>query len=382
MTAAKRRLFLLFIVFSLLLGIIFVYSTQYHNEISQHLSTDNTAFIPNTPDSHFPIATPSPTPGILLPDSPKQHTLSGGIHVFQTFNNCGPAALSMALSYYSIFETQYTLGRALRPYQHPQGDNDDKSVTLSELAQKAADYTLLAYHRPNGTIDIVKQFIAHDMPVVTRTWLKPDDDIGHYRVIKGYDDVTGEIIQDDSLQGKNLRYSYDQFTILWKKFSYEYLVFVPPEKKEIAEAILGPNVDERYAWEAAHSLASQDLQNDPADIYAAFNLAVASYHTGNYRQAINEFEKVKTQLPFRMLWYQIEPIKAYYELGEYEELFALTESILGNQNRAFSELYYYRGQAYETQQLYPLARAEYEKAVRYNTEYKPATEALAAIRNR
>ena len=94
----------------------------------------------------------------------------------------------MALSYFGINETQQTLGQALRPFQNPQGDNDDKSVTLDELAKKAEGYRLLTYHRPAGDIEKLKLFIANDMPVITRTWLKLNDDIGHYRLIRGYDD--------------------------------------------------------------------------------------------------------------------------------------------------------------------------------------------------
>lgn len=331
------------------------------------------------PDSHFPATTPTPTPGLRLPIPPVQKILPGGTHVFQTFNNCGPAALSMALSYFGIHETQQKLGKELRPYQNAQGDNDDKSVTLSELAQLAPEYNLLAYHRPNGTLEIVKQFIAHDMPVVTRTWLKPNDDIGHFRVIKGYDDATGEFIQDDSLQGKNLRYSYTVFNELWKKFSYEYVVFVAPEKQEIAQAILGANTNEKFAWNAAVRLSQEEIALNPDDIYARFNLSVAYYHTGNYQQSVDEFEQIKTRLPFRMLWYQIEPILSYYEIGAYDTVFAVTDGVLKNQNRAFSELYFIRGQAYEKQQRIPQAITEYQKAVLYNSTYKPAITALANL---
>ncbi len=331
------------------------------------------------PDSHFPATTPTPTPGLRLPTPPEQKILPGGTHVFQTFNNCGPAAMSMALSYFGINETQQKLGELLRPYQNKQGDNDDKSVTLSELARLAPEYNLLAYHRPNGTLEIVKQFIAHDMPVVTRTWLKPNDDIGHFRVIKGYDDATGEFIQDDSLQGKNLRYSYTLFIDLWKKFSYEYVVFVPREKQEIAEAILGTNTDEKFAWNAAVRLSQEEIAVNPDDVYARFNLSVAYYHTGNYQQSVKEFEQIEARLPFRMLWYQIEPILSYYEIGAYDTLFAVTDGVLKNQNRAFSELYFIRGQAYEQQQRIPQAIAEYRKAVLYNSAYKPAITALAKL---
>ncbi len=51
------------------------------------------------------VGQPTPT------DIPHRKVLSGGKHVYQTFNNCGPASLSMALSYYSINISQEDLGR-------------------------------------------------------------------------------------------------------------------------------------------------------------------------------------------------------------------------------------------------------------------------------
>lgn len=321
-----------------------------------------------------PTRTPTPTPVLLQPAHTK--ILENDYHIFQTFNNCGPAAMSMALSYYGINRTQQELGQSLRPYQNPQGNNDDKSVTLSELAQKSKEYGLVPFHRPNGTIEIVKKFLTYDMPVVTRTLLRENEDIGHYRVIKGYDDTTGVFIQDDSLQGKNLQYTYDEFRTLWKQFNYEYLVLAPQEKVYIAELILGVDIDARVSWTIAAAAAQVMADNNPDDIYSRFNLSVALYHTGDYEQAVKEFETVEYRLPFRTLWYQIEPILAYYELGNYDRVFAVTDRILNNHNRAFSELYLIRGEIYKKQGNIQKAKEEFGKAVRYNINLKSAHEAL------
>src|SRR3989344_5350984 len=71
-----------------------------------------------------PILKADPT----LPPSESAKVLIGGTQVFQTYNNCGPAALSMALSYYGIKASQHELGDILRPYQQAQGNNDDKTT--------------------------------------------------------------------------------------------------------------------------------------------------------------------------------------------------------------------------------------------------------------
>jgi len=328
-----------------------------------------------------PTATPS------LPPIPSSKVLSnGGYHIFQTFNNCGPAALSMTLRFYGINATQNELGNALRPYQVAGGNNDDKSVTLEELAEKSKEYGFTPYHRPMGNPEIVKQFIANDIPVIARTWTKPDEDIGHYRIIKGYDETAGTFLQDDSLQNKNLTYTYADFNEIWKKFNYEYLVIVPKDKLEIAEQILGENTNAQTAWQSAVANSKSELSNNPndlpagrQDIYARFNLSVAYFNTVQYQSAVEEFEKIENQLPFRTLWYQIEPIEAYYELGNYDRVFQITDKVLNNYNRAFSELYVLRGRIYQKQGNIEAAHSEFEKAVLYNSNLKEASDLLNSI---
>lgn len=321
----------------------------------------------------------SPTPQITVQPHLISKILINEYHVFQTFNNCGPAALSMALSYYGINIGQEELGQELRPYQNPQGDNDDKSVILEELGEKAKEYDLIPYHRPNGNIEIIKKFVTYDIPLVTRTLTNIYEDIGHYRVVKGYNDETGQIIQDDSLQNKNLWFSYADFSSLWKRFNFEYLVLAPKEKQEIVEAILGEDKDPKSAWQKAAQNAQRQLETDSQDIYARFNLSVALYNIGDFKKSVEEFEKVENQLPFRTLWYQIEPIQAYYQLGNYERVFELTDTILNNWNLAFSELYHLRGQIFLKQNNPESARREFEKAVFYNRYFKPAQETLKTL---
>jgi len=317
-----------------------------------------------------------PTPAL---STPPQKTLQNNYFVSQSFNNCGPASLSMMLSYFNIHETQEKLGSQLRPYQNPYGDNDDKSVTLNELAQIAKEYKLIPYHRPNGNINLLKQFIAHGIPVLTRTWLNPDEDIGHYRVVKGYNDTEKIIIQDDSYQGPDITYSYDEFNLMWEKFNYEYLVIVPQNKKRIAQTIIGKNLDQKFAWQEALSRNQKMQEQNPSDIYSKFNIAIASFYLNDYKSAVKEFEEVQSQLPARTLWYQKEPIVAYYNLGQYDKVLSLTDTILNSDNRAYSELYILRGNIYKKQGNLEAARQEFETALYYNTNLKEAQQALRSL---
>jgi len=322
---------------------------------------------------------PSSVPSYSLKPLLPEKILENDYHIFQTFNNCGPAALSMALSYYGIKVSQEVLGQQLRPYQNTWGDNDDKSVTLDELADKALEYNLTPYHRPNGSIELIKQFISYDMPVVTITLSKAEDDIGHYRVVKGYDDIAEELIQDDSLQGKNLRYTYPEFLNLWKTFNYEYLVLVPQGKEEIAKTIMGEDFDLLSSWKKAVKNTKADLAKNLNDAILRFNLSVALYYAGDYKNSVLEFEKVESKLTFRTLWYQIEPIQAFYELGNYPRVFSITDAILNDHNRAFSELYMIRGEIYEKQGNVEAAKKEFENAIFYNKNLKAAQQLLQSV---
>ncbi len=345
--------FFVVLIFSLSLVLIFVKS-------------QSTQILNPSGNVGFENSSPTETQNIVLEKSTQRKILTNDYHIFQTFNNCGPAALSMALSYYVISVSQQELGNDLRPYQIPRGDNDDKSVTLDELAEKSKEYGFIPFHRPMGNKDLIKYFITYDMPVITRTWTKPNEDIGHYRIVKGYDEKKGVLIQDDSLQNKNLEYTYSDFNEIWKKFNFEYLVLVSKEKKIVAEQILGVDLDEKVAWQKAAENSKKELLENPGDIYARFNLSVAHYNIGEFQKSVEEFEKVENQLPFRTLWYQIEPIQAYFELGNYTKVFEITDRILNNHNRAFSELYILRGQIYKSQGNIDAARNEFEKALFYN----------------
>lgn len=333
------------------------------------------------PSNRVLAPSPAEIQEVNLKKPPSKKTINNDYFVIQTFNNCGPASLSMMLSYFGINIDQQELAAQLRPYNNENGDNDDKSVTIPEMANKAQEYDLITFHRPGGDTKLIKQFITYDIPVLTRTWLSLGEDIGHYRIIKGFDDEEKVIIQDDSYQGKNLLFSYDDFDTLWSKYNYEYMVAVPKDKKKIAEKIIGRNLDEEFAWKQALSRSEKELAENPEDVYARFNAAIASYYLNDYKRTVEEYEKIENQLPFRTLWYQKEPIDAYFRLGKYERVLNITSSILNNENRAFSELYMLRGKIFQSQGQNDLAAEEFENAVKYHNRMEEARLALSSMKD-
>jgi tetratricopeptide (TPR) repeat protein len=89
---------------------------------------------------------------------------------------------------------------------------------------------------------------------------------------------------------------------------------------------------------------------------------------------------VAEQMPTRMLWYQIQPIEAYLQTGNFEKVFELTDSILSGPNKAFSELYLLRGEAYERLGEPQKALREYELALLYNKNLEVAQSKVREMR--
>jgi tetratricopeptide (TPR) repeat protein len=190
-----------------------------------------------------------------------------------------------------------------------------------------------------------------------------------------------EFIQDDSYEGQNLRFSYDSFLSLWQAFNYEYLILVSPDKKNVVEQILQDQKNPSVAWKLAYTRALQESEDQPENIYPLFNQSVALYHLGEYQKSIETYELVAGRLPRRMLWYQLQPIQSYLEIGSYDKVYTLTGQILNNENRGYSELYLIRGDAYLRQGDRERAREEYERAVFYNQNLSEAQQALESLVN-
>jgi tetratricopeptide (TPR) repeat protein len=315
---------------------------------------------------------------------PTKVLLNDNYYVGQTFNNCGPAALSMDLSFYGVDVSQEALAAILRPDNNDTGKGDEKSTPPEDIAAQAEQYDgLVAYYRPAGNIELLKKLVAAGFPVIVRTLYMPTDQVAHYRVIKGYDDTTGDIIDEDGFQGPNVHYTYNQFLSLWKYYNYEYIVLATPAKQAELESILGSEVGSQSAWQLAAQNAQADIKYDSSDVLATFNLSVADYYLGNYTESVQEFETAQSSglLPPDALWYQIEPIESYYELGEYDKVFSLSQSVFDQGDIAVPELYVLRGESYEKEGNTAAAKTQFELALQYNKNLQSAKDALTALGN-
>jgi ABC-type bacteriocin/lantibiotic exporter with double-glycine peptidase domain len=157
----------------------------------------------------------------------------------QTYNNCGPCSIAILLGYYDHWITQQEVNEQVPP-----------GPSLCEIVEYVSLYELMAraYVPPpsRGPILAVRRLLANGIPVISNQLLEPDSHVGHYRVIRGYDDASRTFISDDPLQrlGSGFRITYDTFDELSEPGAAVIPVY-PPEADPLVQSLMG----ESYMWE-------------------------------------------------------------------------------------------------------------------------------------
>jgi hypothetical protein len=325
-----------------------------------------------------PTETPSPTP-----TPPSRVLLTGIRHERQAWNNCGPTTLAMALSAWGRTETQTAIAPVLKP------DPEDKHVAIGQMADYAEGLGFKATVRANGTVEGLKEFVRAGIPVIVRTWYVRDarDQLGHYRLVIGYDDATQTFDLYDSLYNPPTTMSYDELYELWRVFAWSYLVIVPQEQWETVSTILGPDLDNATMFEQALARVREELETPPASclIYAAcsdwvtfswFTIGANLTALGRHEEAAAAYDQARALgLHYRMLWYQHGPYESYHAIGRYDDVIALANATLASAKN-LEESYYWRARARLAQGDTAGATADLRTALRYHRGWAPATALL------
>lgn len=332
-----------------------------------------------------PTSTPSPSPTPTL-TPPPYFTLTGVRPERQGWNNCGPTTLTMALSYWGRDETQYDAASALKP------DPEDKNVSPWEMESYARGLGLGAIVRVGGTLERLKALVRAGFPVIVETWYVRDarDQLGHYRLIVGYDNGAGQFLTYDSLHGPDVTIGYQELDELWRVFNRTYLVIYAPEQWDALAAVLGPDLDDAGMYERALETARSEAGTtregcvayaDCADwvTFSWFNAGSSLTWLGRHAEAVAAYDQARQLgLHYRMLWYQFGPYESYQAVGRYDEVIALASATLNTASN-LEESYYWRGMARLAQGDADGARADFEAALRYHRDWSPALAALAGV---
>ena len=333
-------------------------------------------------------AAPADAPAPL----PTAVALTGLRHAWQTWNNCGPATLATNLSYYGGTLDQAAIGAVLR--RSP----DDKNVSPEELAAFAQAQGMQAIVRVNGSASLLRALVAAGYPVLIETWLEeqPNDGMGHYRLITGYDDaaqawiaydsyVSSGLVQggakDGSVAGdyRGIYFPYAQAAAWWKVFNYTYVLVYPPAAAANVQAILGAAFEGGGQWAAAEATARAELAANPGDAFAWFNLGSSLWAQNRAAQAADAFDQARALgLPWRMLWYQFAPFAAYSAVGRHQDVVTLADATLANTD-SVEEIYYWKARALAAQGDSAGARAALDRALALYPGYGDAATLRAAI---
>jgi len=332
---------------------------------------------------------PTPTPRPVAtaarpPVFPATKQLAGLTHHWQTWNNCGPATLSMNLSYFGIKVGQDKIGAVLRP------EKDDKNVSPEELVEFARLQGLHALVRVNGDATRVKALLAAGIPVLVETWYEPEpnDGMGHYRLIVGYDDAARTWIAYDSYDShgikkgeaySGIRLPYDSFDGLWKVFGRTYLAIYDESRAAAITDVLGTDLEETAMWQRALAEDLAEVQSNPKDAFAWFNVGTDHVALGDFKAAAEAYDTARRmKLPWRMLWYQFGPFRAYYEVGRHKEVISLADITIKTAVND-EELFFWKGLAQKALGDLVGAKASFEQAVKLRPTYQDAQSELAGI---
>jgi len=362
-------------------------SASMNTEATSSVLQDESKEIESSPTSEPPSATPTPTP---LPIAPAAR-VSGLVHHFQSWNNCGPATLAMALSYFDIFQDQEQTASILKP------DPEDRNVSPSEMEDYVNNRTnLRATSRTNGDLDILRRLLSVGLPVIIELGLDPPGEYrwmgwyGHYLLVVAYDDSEDQVWVYDSwfgtsaVPGENANtdgriISYVELDEYWRQFGRNYVVLYEPSDQATVSEIIGPAMDDVRMWKDALARTQEELLQEEDNAFLWFNLGTAFNGLGDYESAAAAFDQARSAgLPWRMLWYQFGPYEAYYQVGRFEDVILLADVTLMDRPY-FEESYYYRGLARAALGEAGQATTDLEDAVKRNPNYLPAIEALAQL---
>ncbi|MFQ5593829.1 MAG: LysM peptidoglycan-binding domain-containing protein [Anaerolineae bacterium] len=294
------------------------------------------------------------------------------LHDWQKMNNCAPTTVAMALSYYNLLLTQFDTAPLLK------GGPQDKNVSPSEIVTYLHDQGFGGVVRVNGNIETLQRLVSNNIPVIVEQWLdRPDDELtGHYRLVRGYDETTQEIIVNDSYNGPRLRLSHSEFDRLWRPFNRVYIPVYQPSHESVVRSIIGDNWSDHQMYQQATETARTEIDS-LGDVYAWFNLGNSLLGLGEYEAAAAAFDRaIEIGLPSRMLWYQFGPFEALNQTGQFQRVLELSAPLT---SLALEELHYQRGVAYEGLRHYTTALEEYRQAAELNPRLRKAADAVARL---
>ena len=301
----------------------------------------------------------------------------------QSWNNCGPATITNALSYFGYDDDQTRAASYLKP------SSEDKNVSPWQMVSyvntqvpELAD--VLAIQRYGGDGALIRQLLANGFPVIIEQGYDPEARfgwMGHYLLVIGYDENEREWITYDSYLGPNTTYDYDYLDRHWQQFNYTYITLYRLENQERLQRVLGDNWNTKSNLNQTFERAMAEIEQNGNNAYAWNNLGSVYTMNQQYDYAVIAFDKARQLgLPWRINWYQFDMYEAYNAVGRYNDVQTLTTRALNDGGgHQVEESYYYAGLAQMGLGNTSAAVENFRRAVEFNPNFRPAQQKLDAL---
>ncbi|MDY0124612.1 MAG: tetratricopeptide repeat protein [Anaerolineaceae bacterium] len=330
------------------------------------------------------VATEMPTPTNTPIPVPASFALDGMGLEYQTMNNCGPANLSMNVTYWGWTTNQHITEEALKTHK------DDRNVMLQEMLDFVqANTNLKGQLRYGGDIEIIKRLLSGGFPVLLERGHSDEDDgwMGHYSIITAYDDTTQTVQIPDTLLGM-MSMSYAELERDWWHFDGIYLVVYPAEREQEVLTMLGTDADpEQNLQNTLAKLEARIQQMSGQDLFfAVYSKGSVLVEMGDYLGAAQAYDQafaLYNQLdfglrPWRITWYQVGPYLAYYYTGRYQDALNLADQTIANTSfPSLPETWYWGGQSALMLGDKVTAERYFRKALEFYPGWNLATQGLA-----
>jgi tetratricopeptide (TPR) repeat protein len=242
----------------------------------------------------------------------------------------------------------------------------------------------MADFRVGGDIDLLKRFLSTGIPIMieegmvldTSSWPSDDRWAGHYLLLTGYDSTSDVFVGQDSYYGADQQVPYETLDANWKAFNRVYILVYPPELEGTVKTLLGPHWDYEFNRQHALDTAQAEVDTDPADAFAWFNLGSNLVYFKRYAEAAEVYDTVRNLgVPQRMWRYQFSPFLAYFHSERTDDLLALAEYALRITEHS-EEALLWRGWGRYRSGDANGAIADFRAALAVNANYQDAQYAL------
>jgi tetratricopeptide (TPR) repeat protein len=302
-------------------------------------------------------------------------------HWFQGWNQCAEESIAMALSYFGSKLGPNDVTAYLRPNNGPKGSKNVESNRIVDYLHSQG-MKAEAYH--GGTVDRVKRLVAVGVPVIVGQWQNRTDHagIGHWRVVRGYDDAKGIFLINDSMEGASVPITYAEFDDLWPVYDYVYIPVWNGKLAPSVQKVMGEemNVSVNIAHNISYVQNRIEQQPTNAELYMA--LGGAYFWSGDNQKAVDAYHKAKSMGLIQKyqwtLWYQSWPVTAMVNLGMYDEALQVSQENIRTAG-VFAIMHYERGIIYEKQGNIATAKREYQMALVDDKNYPDPQAALKRL---